>query len=103
MSRKAAIRPVITITRTVFPQTSAHQALYGLPKENCVGSNDAAPASVAVYLWGDYPPPASASFRSDFGVEDIGIPSQVKCSWGQTSAWYTRGNSDYRSKGTGGG
>jgi hypothetical protein len=101
MSRMAVIRPVITRTRTVFPQTSAHQALYGLPKENCVGEYDAAPASVAVSLWDDYPPPASASLRSDFGVEDIGIPSQVKCGWGHLFALHHRGEYDYCSAGTG--
>ena len=98
MSQAAAIRPVNKATRTVFPQTSAHRALYGLPKENDVGQRDAAPAFTAVGLWGDYPPPASASLRCKFGVEDIGIPSQVECSWGHR-ALYARGKGGYLSGG----
>ncbi|MFH1311757.1 MAG: hypothetical protein ABIJ00_00885 [Candidatus Eisenbacteria bacterium] len=99
MSQTAAIRPVNKATRTVFPQTSAHRALYGLPKEIEVGQHDAAPALTAVRLWGNYPPPASASLRCKFGVEDIGIPSQVECSWGH-HAQYARGKGGYLSGGT---
>jgi hypothetical protein len=100
MSRTAAIRPVIKATRTVFPQTSAHRALYGLPKENDVGQHSAAPAFAAVRLWGGYPPPASASLRCKSGVEDIGVPSQVECSWGH-NALYARGKGGDCSRGNG--
>ena len=99
MSQTAAIRPVNKATRTVFPQTSAHRALYGLPKENDVGQHDATPAFTAVCLWGNYPPPASASLRCKFGVEDIGIPSQVECSWGH-HALFARGKGGNLSWGT---
>ena len=99
MSRTAAIRPVIKATRTVFPQTSAHRALYGLPKENDVGQHSAAPAFVAGRFWDNYPPPASASLRCKSGVEDIGIPCQVECSWGHNMR-YARGKGGKCSGGT---
>jgi len=100
MSRAAAIRPVAEITRTVFPQTSAHQALCGLPEANGVGQISKAPAFVAVSLWDDYPSPASAFLRSQCAVEDSAISSQVKCSWSWNGAWCTVGSVNRCSRGT---
>lgn len=100
MSRAAVIRPVVKSTHTMFPQTSAHQALCGLPKENGVGQFCKAPAFAAACLEDSYPSPASAFLRSQFAVEDSATSSQVRHSWGWNGAWCAMSSVCHCSRGT---
>jgi hypothetical protein len=92
MTREAATRPVAETSRTMFPQTSAHWALYGFHEESDVGQLDMVSAPMAADRWGDYPGTASKFLHGKFAVEHVRKPSWVKCSWDQINMWCAGGN-----------
>jgi hypothetical protein len=96
MPGEAAIRTVAAATRTLFPQTSAHRALYGLHENHQAEEIEKVPASVAVYPNCDYPSPASENLQGKLAVKSYKGISQVRCSWGRFFAWCTRGECDRR-------
>ena len=80
MTEEAAVGPVTLMTRTVFPQISAHRAFCGL-REYGAGRIEAAPASLAVHLRDNHPLPAFVFPQDRFAVKYADNPSGVKCSW----------------------
>jgi uncharacterized protein YbaR (Trm112 family) len=94
MSGEAAARPVAMATRTLFPQTSAHQALYGPRDRLEVRMIDKVPVLLAAHLRGDRPSPASENLQGKLAVKsDKGI-SRARCSWDLIFSWWTRGERD---------
>jgi hypothetical protein len=91
MSGDAAGWPVAIATRTLFPQTSAHRALYGPLGNPEVGVIRMVPAYSAVYLPSDRPSPASENLQGKLAVKSDKGTSRARCSWGRICAWWTRG------------
>ena len=91
MSGVAVSWPVAIATRTLFPQTSAHRALYGPLGNPEVGVIRMVPASSAASLVGYRPSPASENLQSKLAVKSDKGKSQARCSWGRICAWWTRG------------
>jgi hypothetical protein len=82
MDREVAIRPVAAKTRIVFPQTSAHRALYGLRENREAGQVGKVPASMAACLGGNSLLPASEFLQGRLASKDTKGSSQVRCCWG---------------------
>jgi hypothetical protein len=91
MFRKAAAWPVVATSRTMFPQTSAFKALYGLRVGYGVGQNALVPAAAADPS-GHYPPPAFASLESGHSARYAWMSSRVKSSWDRIGVWLASNN-----------
>jgi hypothetical protein len=94
MSGVAVSWPVAIATRTLFPQTSAHRALYGSLGNPEVDVILKVPASLAADLRLDCPSPASENLQSKLAVKSDKGKSLARCSWDRICAWWTRGECD---------
>ena len=87
MFEEAAVGPVTLMTRTVFPQISAHRGPCGL-REYGVGHIGTASASLAVFLRDNFPLPAFVFPQDRFAVKYADSQSGVKCGWGHNGVRY---------------
>jgi hypothetical protein len=94
MSGEAAFRPVAMATRTLFPQTSAHRALYGPHGSHEADKITKVPALLAATLRRVYPSPASENLHGKLAVKSEMGESQVRCSWDRFRALCSRGECD---------